>query len=415
MQSLAVFGLGYVGREIASLALNRGMDVYGVDDDSAVIAALESKQPFHGAPGTFYPSTAEEDAVSPAEAIMVAVPTPLLSSYEVDLSPLRSVCQSIAEALTPSDSPLPIIIESTIPPGTISDVIVPIFKKENLVVGDDIFLAHVPERIDPNNDDWPLEDIPRVIGGMTPEGTRTVAEIYTQLLDAEVYEVGSTSVAAAAKIIENAYRDINIAFVNEIALTLDQLNLDVKEALDAAATKPFGFTRFSPGAGVGGHCIPIDPYFLMEKARYNGSNNRFLKSARSTNDYMPKYVAQKTIRTLVQEGTLPQDTTVLLLGKAFKPDVEDSRNSPYHTIYSELASYDMTIETYDPYLPDESTVNSEYSSADTVILVTAHQQFRNLSFDRLAQNGVNLFVDGRNIYNPEQTEAADIKYIGVGR
>ena len=253
------------------------------------------------------------------------------------------------------------------------------------------------------------------MGGITKEGTKIAGEFYRQILNAEVHEVESPSVASAAKIIENSYRDINIAFVNEIALILDELGIDVKNALDAAATKPFGFERFSPGAGVGGHCIPVDPYFLIQQVNNSSNRSQFIKTARRINDSMPEYVVKKTIDNLIKSGLLPQDTTAILLGKAFKPGVCDTRNSPFYTIQSGLKEYDVQLETYDPYLPGESTVESPYCEVDVAVLITLHEEFRALNFNRLADNGVKLFVDGRNEFSPEKVRNSDIQYVGVGR
>lgn len=415
MDSIAVFGLGYVGKEVVSLALDRGMDVHAVDIDSDIVEEVVSEHAGSETPGVLYGTTSASDVISHVDLIILAVPTPLSSASTVDLEPLRSVCKNIASVMELMETPLPIVIESTIPPGTIPEVIVPIFSDQGLSVGEDVFLVHAPERIDPGNDEWKLRSLPRVLGAMTEEGKQTTVDFYSQLLEAEVHEVSSTRVAAAAKIIENAYRDINIAFVNEIALTLDHFDIDITEALDAAETKPFGFTRFSPGAGVGGHCIPIDPYFLIEKAENRGFANRFLKTAREVNNQMPRYVASKTIETIIQEGILPQTTTALMLGKAFKPGVDDTRNSPYYTIRSELEEFGVSIETYDPFLPDDSTVSSPYSKTDIVILVTNHPEFHDLDFPRFHELDVELFVDGRNVYSPHPVESAEITYVGVGR
>ncbi|WP_302081600.1 nucleotide sugar dehydrogenase [Salinibaculum rarum] len=415
MEGLAVFGLGYVGREVAALALDRGIDVYGVDIDESVVAAVESDSRFTTAPGTIQVSTDGDSVIDNVQFVVIAVPTPLSSKSLVDLTPLKSVCRDIADQVTSRDTPLSVVVESTIPPGTVSDVVIPIFESQNLTIGEDVYIAHAPERIDPGNNEWPIESLPRVVGAVSEDGANAIVGFYERLLDAEVHRVENPSVAAASKIIENTYRDINIAYVNEIALTLDQLDIDVEDALDAAETKPFGFTRFSPGAGVGGHCIPIDPYFLIEKASDNGFENRFLNTARDINNRMPKYVAQKTIRSLIQEETLPQNAKGLLLGKAFKPGVEDTRNSPYFKIRDELKSYDMAIETYDPQLPSESTADSVYTNADVAVLVTAHPEFRNIDFDHLAENNTRLLVDGRNIYNPAAVEEAGITYVGMGR
>lgn len=415
MDTLGIFGLGYVGKEVCGLALEHGIDVYGVDIDDDVVRDVSVELDAVETDGTFRASTDSEAAVRHAQGYVVAVPTPLSSVYSVDLDPLTAVCEEAAEGIEPGDTPVPVVVESTIPPGTVSDLVAPIFERSGLAVGDDVYLAHAPERIDPGNQEWPIESLPRVVGAMTEDGTRAVIELYELLIDADIHPVPSPKVAAAAKIIENSYRDINIAFVNEIARTLDQFDIDAKTALDAAATKPFGFTRFSPGTGVGGHCIPIDPYFLIEKADENGYNSRFLKTAREINNSMPEYVVRKTIRAIVQDGTLPQESTALLLGKTFKPGTADTRNSPYFAIREGFAEYEIDIDTYDPLLPEDSSVDSVATGADVVVLVTDHLEFRDIDFAALAEAGTKLFVDGRNVFSPDAVERHGIQYVGVGR
>ncbi|WP_246984049.1 nucleotide sugar dehydrogenase [Halorientalis marina] len=416
MRRLAIFGLGYVGREVASLALEREFDVVGIDTDPAVVeSAREGETVRDGSSDRFEATTDGGSAVEDADGIVVTVPTPLDSSYSVDLSAIEGVADVIATGLSPDPRGTLVVLESTIPPGTVADIVVPRLQAAGYEIGDDVFLAHVPERIDPGNDEWLLAEIPRVAGARTDRGLERAVSFYDRLLDADIHPVSSTEVAAASKIIENAYRDINIAFVNEVALTLDELQIDASEALDAADTKPFGFTRFSPGAGVGGHCIPIDPYFLIERAASNGHNSRFLKAAREVNDRMPAYIAERTVDTLVRGGTLPQEATVLLLGKAFKPNVSDTRNSPYFGIRTKLESYHTSIETYDPTLPDESTVDSPYQEVDAVVLVTDHDEFRTLDLRRMSDSGVDILIDGRNVFSPEKARSAGLTYVGVGR
>ncbi|WP_254272260.1 nucleotide sugar dehydrogenase [Haloarcula marina] len=413
MRRLAVFGLGYVGSEVAMLASERGFEVTGVDTDSTVVQAAQD------APLTtserFTATTDGAAAVTGADTVVVTVPTPIDSSFSVDLSALQAVCETVATGLPESPGGTLVVVESTIPPGTVSDIVAPAFEDLGHVPGQDVQLAHAPERIDPGNDEWSLAEIPRVVGADNDSGLDAAVTFYERLLDASIHPVSSTAAAAASKIIENAYRDINIAFVNEIATTLEQLGIDTTEVLDAADTKPFGFTRFSPGAGVGGHCIPIDPYFLIEKATSKDLNSRFLETAREINDKMPRYVADKTIHYLVRSGRLPQHASVLLLGKAFKPDIPDTRNSPYFPIRTALETYDVSIHTYDPLLPSESTVESPYQPVDAVVLVTDHEAFRGLDPERLADRGVEVVVDGRNVLDADAIRAAGLRYAGVGR
>lgn len=211
----------------------------------------------------------------------------------------------------------------------------------------------------------------------------------------------------------NAFRDINIAFVNEIALSLEGLGIDATETLAAAATKPFGFMRFERGVGVGGHCIPVDPHLLIDRANQSGFDHRMLKLARDINEQMPKRVARKIIEALNAARVPLYDATVLLLGKTFKPDVSDTRHSPYFDLKAELDRYDCTVETYDPMFEEESTVDSPYVDADAVVLVTTHEELIDLDPKGLAANGVSVLIDGRNALNRQRIERAGITYVGV--
>jgi len=412
MQTVCILGLGYVGREVASAAFERGYSVVGVDKDPDTIEQIRAGNEL---PGIEFKelTTKGAGAIKNANVLIAAVPTPLNNGNVVDLSALRAVTDLVVSQ--EFESPPLYVIESTIPPGTVSDVVVPKVEQSGMEIGEDIFLAHAPERINPGTDGWSITEIPRVVGAISEDGVQRTVRFYESLIDAKVHPVNSPAVAAASKIIENAYRDVNIAFVNETALALDHLNIDVEGALDAAETKPFGFTRFHPGVGVGGHCIPIDPYFLIRKSGSVGFNNRFLKYAREVNDNMPTYVAQNTIRELNQAEILPKHSRVLLLGAAFKPNVEDTRNSPYYKLKSELENYGVTVETYDPNLPGLSTVETPYIPADAAILVTTHDEFRSISFEELSSSGVEVFVDGRNEYAPIKVCDAGLRYVGIGR
>lgn len=419
MRHICVVGLGYVGSEVTRLGAERGHRISAVDVDQDVVDAINAGDRFPDQLNERISATTDpEAAVRSADTVVVAVPTPLNSGGALNLSILNDATLSIARGFVDLDRPTPpqVIIESTIPPGTIRGVVRGVFEDQELVVGEDLYLSHAPERIDPGSEGWPIERIPRVVGGMTEEGLEEAVTFYNALLDADVHPVQSPEVAECAKIIENAFRDVNIAFVNELALSLDRLDIDVSAVLDAAATKPFGFMRFSPGAGVGGHCIPVDPYMLIEEAAKSDFDHQFLKLARDINDRMPRYVAEKTVKALIQEGILPQKSSVLMLGRAFKPGVSDTRNSPHDPLTKWLVEeYDVTVETYDPFLPGESSLDSPYANVDAVVLITAHDEFTDLDFERLANLGVNVFVDGRNRFDKGTVEHTGLRYIGVGR
>jgi nucleotide sugar dehydrogenase len=260
-----------------------------------------------------------------------------------------------------------------------------------------------------------MKDLPRVIGAVTETGRDRAVSFYDSLLDAAVHPVGSPSVAEASKIIENAFRDVNIAFVNEVARSLSELEIDAIESLDAAATKPFGFMRFEPGAGVGGHCIPVDPYLLIDQAQQSGFDHQLLKLSRDINDGMPSYVVDQTVRALNGAEILPKGSEILLLGRAFKGEIDDTRNSPSYAIESELSEYGCEVDIYDPFVPEESTVETPYTGADAVVLVTDHTEFEALELGDIADAGTEVFVDGRNVFTPEDAVDLSIEYVAIGR
>lgn len=413
---LGIYGLGAVGSTLARHASSRGHRVRCVDIDESVVARVNE--------GTYFAvdlderlsaATSGETVVPASDVVVVAVPTPLDTNYAVDLGAVRAASRDLAAALDLGGEPTLVVVESTVPPGTTETVVRPILEEAGATVGEDVHLATAPERIDPGNDEWPLGDIPRVVGAVTDEGRDRAVDVYETLLDAAVHPVESPAVAEAAKIIENAFRDVNIAFVNEIAVSLGELGIDAAAALDAAATKPFGFMRFSPGAGVGGDCIPVDPYLLIERAERAGFDHRFLKFAREVNEGMPEYVVDQTVRALNEAGILPNGASALLLGRSFKPGLRDDRNSPYHAIADGLSEYGVETSLYDPHWPDESVDGGPYVDADALVLVTDHDGFADLDFERYADLGVGVVVDGRNAFDPDEVTGAGLVYAGIGR
>jgi nucleotide sugar dehydrogenase len=417
MSTICIFGLGFVGRDVLELTVRRGYDAVGVDIDEEVVATVEEEQFDSGTEsGSYYATTDAAQAVDESDVIVVTVPTPLDSSYSVDLSAVEAVTEMVGDRLVRDDRDTPplVVLESTVPPGTTNEVVGNTLEDYGLIVGEDVHVAVVPERIDPGRDGRSVESIPRVIGGVTTACRDRAVEFYKELLDAGVHPTDTPEIAESSKIVENAFRDINIAFVNEIAVSLDELGIDAVSTLDAAETKPFGFMRFDPGAGVGGHCIPVDPYLLIESAEQQGFDHRLLTLARDINDRMSEYVVDTTIKALNDAAILPNGSTVLLLGRSFKPGVRDDRNSPYFQIKRQLESYAVETVTHDPEFPD-GTVQSPYVSADAAVLITDHEAYDEIDLDRLSENGISVFVDGRNALDPSAVRAAGIDYHGVGR
>jgi nucleotide sugar dehydrogenase len=417
MSTVCVFGLGFVGRDVLELAVRRGYDAVGVDIDEEVVASVGEETFDSGTEtGSHYTTTDAARAVDESDVIVVTVPTPLDSSYSVDLSAVEAVTGTVGERLVRDerDSPPLVVVESTVPPGTTTEVVGDTLENCGLVVGEDVHVAVVPERIDPGGGGNPIESIPRVVGGVTAACRDRAVEFYEELLDAGVHPTDTPEIAESSKIVENAFRDINIAFVNEVAISLDELGIDAVSTLDAAETKPFGFMRFDPGAGVGGHCIPVDPYLLIESAEQQGFDHRLLTLARDINDRMPEYVVDTTIKALNDAAILPNGSTVLLLGRSFKPGVRDDRNSPYFQVKRQLESYGVETVTHDPEFT-HSTIQSPYVSADAAVLVTDHEMYDEIDLDRLSENGISVFVDGRNALDPSAVREAGIDYHGIGR
>ena len=403
METVSVFGLGYVGLPLAVLAKKKGFRVYGVDvsRDAVAKADAEGVDVLDGG-----------DAVEKADIVVVCVPTPVDSSFMPDLTAVKTVCRTIANSLRRGKL---VIIESTIYPGVIEEIIQPILEESSLKAGVDFFLAHCPERIDPGNIDWDVGNLPRVAGGINNESAKKAAEFYRKIIDSEILELSSVRAAEATKIMENAFRDVNIAFVNEMAKSFDQIGIDVTEVIKAASTKPFGFLPHHPGCGVGGHCIPVDPYYLIEKAKQKGFNHRFLSLARQINNSMPEYTVQKLVEGLNEVGLSVKGTRICVLGVSYKKGVEDLRESPALKIIEKIKKMGGKIEVYDPYVPDKSTIKSlkECFKSECILIATDHNEFKEIN--EIETGKVKVIIDGRNCLDKNSIKNKGIVYRGIGR
>src|SRR3989344_1702499 len=326
---LVVVGLGYVGLPLALLARSKGLDVFGLDVDEEKVQKITkgiapfediyvaqelAKEPLQ--------ATTSPEIIGDVDVVVVAVPTPVTHENMPDLTPLISSLESILPHLKNNQL---LSVESTINPGVMMEVVVPILAKRPEL---SVHLVHCPERVNPGDKKWSVRNIPRVIGGTTKEATKIGKEFYESILDAPVKEMDSVTEAEAVKILENTFRDINIAFVNEMAKSFDALGIDVKNVIEGAATKPFAFMPHYPGNGVGGHCISVDPYYIIERGRQAGFDHKFLKLARRINEDMPSYMVELLLKAS-QEAKLPvNQLKVGLLGLAYKKNVSDIRNSP---------------------------------------------------------------------------------------
>lgn len=405
--TICIIGLGYVGLPLLQLSHKKGFNVIGFDKDVKKVDKVQKM----GLSAT----KSEKEALSNANCIIICVPTPVDKYHHPNLSYVQSASNSILKHINKDSL---IILESTVSPGVTEEVVIPILEQSGLKAGEDLYVAHCPERIDPGNKKWTVENIPRVIGGINDFSTELAYELYHKILNADIMKLGSLKNAEATKIVENTFRDINIAFVNELAKSFDKIGIDVKEVIDAAATKPFGFMAHYPGCGVGGHCIAVDPYYLIDKAERGGFNHQFLKLAREINNSMPHYTVGKIEEGLKKIGKSVKNSSIAVLGLAYKGGVDDTRESPAYQIIKELKILGANLSIYDPYIPMESTVETleeALKNKDCIVIATDHTDFKKISAEKLKENNIKVVVDGRNILDKKEIKSFNIIYEGIGR
>jgi len=389
---IGIIGLGYVGLPLIRAFVGAGFRALGFDVDQAKVDRLAAGQSYiEHIPsewiaqcveaGQFEP-TADMARLGEADVLLICVPTPLSESRDPDLEYVVATTRFIAKTLRPGQL---IILESTTYPGTTRDVMLPILAAGGLEVGKDFFLAYSPEREDPGNPDFSAERIPKVVGGIDPASRDLAATLYGQAV-VSVVPVSSCEVAEACKIMENTYRSVNIAMVNELKVLFDRLGIDVWEVIDAAKTKPFGFQAFYPGPGLGGHCIPIDPFYLSWVARKHGMATRFIELAGEINTSMPQYVIARVMEALNEAGKPLKGSKVCLLGVAYKKDVDDPRESPSFVLMELLLAGGADLSYHDPHIPtlpkmrhhevpplQSQELTAEFlASRDCVLIATDH-------------------------------------------
>ena len=395
--NLAVIGLGYVGLPLAIEAANNKLKVAGYDINESVVDNLNKStshveditdKVLQDALSKDFLITTDSSVLGESEFIVISVPTPL-TDYQPDLSYVEAATKSISENLTKGQI---IILESTTYPGTTLEIVKPILEKNsNLVAGEDFLLGYSPERIDPGNKDWTFKNTPKIVSGINEKSLKKISEFYNSIID-EVVEVSGTREAEMVKLIENTYRQVNIAMVNELAILSNMLDIDIWEVVDAAKTKPFGFQSFRPGPGVGGHCIPIDPKYLSFKTRQIGQPVRFVELAQEINNSMPNYVISRISELMNRKEKLLKNSKILILGVAYKKDIGDTRESPAIDIIESLLEKSAEVSFYDPYV-DELIVNKEsilkeqdlesISNYDMVIIHTPHSSFSEIDFENI--------------------------------
>ena len=421
MRTITVVGLGYVGLPLACLCAEKDFDVYGADIDKNKVSLISQgispigdpdlKDAVKKTKGKIKATDNIGEAVKNSSIVIVCVPTPVDDDCLPNLRPLKSACEEVSKSLQKDTL---VIIESTIFPGTTYEIILPILKKSNV----DFYLSHCPERLDPGNKKFAIQNIPRVVGGINNESTKKAAEFYQKIIDVDIIELSSVKAAEATKIMENTFRDINIAFINEMAMSFDKEGIDILEVIRGASTKPFAFMPHYPGTGVGGHCIPVDPYYLIEKAKQIGFSHKFLSLAREINNNMSNYTVKLLEEVLQKLKKTIKNAKIGVLGLAYKADVDDVRESPAFKIIKILKKKDADVFVFDPYVKKGTNVenlNELLQKSDYIILVTAHNKFKNIDLNKLKENNVKIVIDGRNCLDKEKIKSMGIMYHGIGR
>ncbi len=409
---IGVVGLGYVGLPLIRAFIAAGYRTIGFDVDQTKVDRLLKGESYIGhissqwisecvSKGRFEP-TADMNRLAEADALLICVPTPLSESRDPDLTYVEGTTRHIAATLRKGQL---VILESTTYPGTTRDVMLPILSATGLKVGDDFFLAFSPEREDPGNPDFSADRIPKVVGGIEPKSSELAQQLYGAAV-VRVVPVSSCEVAEACKILENTYRAVNIALVNELKLLCERLGMDVWEVIDAAKTKPFGYQAFYPGPGLGGHCIPIDPFYLTWVARKHGMTTRFIELAGEINTSMPQHVVQRVVEALNEHRKALNGSKVLVLGVAYKKDVDDPRESPSFTLMELLLAGGAQLSYNDPHIPQLPEMRHHHvpdmtsvelkpetlAEYDCVLIATDHSAY---DYDEIVRHS-RLVVDTRN-------------------
>lgn len=421
---ISVLGLGYVGFPLAcAIARKTKHQIVGYDINSKKvelvnknISPVDDEQAEKDIKEISFEASSNDEILKDSDIYFVCVPTPVIAGYTPDLNPVRSALQTIAPYLKKDQI---VVIESTINPGVCDEIAVPLLEElTEMKAGVDFNVAHCPERINPGDPKWNVYNIPRNIGSTDSAATKKAANLYREFVTGEINEMPDLKTTEATKIIENTFRDINIAFVNELAKSFDVLGIDLDVVIRAAANKPFAFLPHFPSCGVGGHCIPVDPYYLIERAKQSGFDHKFLKLAREINNSMPDYTVDQ-LAIKLNDISLPlRGTKVALLGMSYKADVGDLRESPSIEVQSLLLKRGVDLHIFDPYFPDINTDKSLDEILDkvkAVVICTNHKVFTEITIERFLANGIKVVIDGKNCLGDEFISTDKLIYKGIGR
>jgi len=407
---IAIVGLGYVGLPLAIEFAKKNFPVLGIELDNDRLSHIKKKKSYISDVSTEslkkvilagkFSASADFKPLKNIDVIIICVPTPLKRKYHPNISYIKQAVRAIARHIKKGSL---VILESTTYPGTTHEVILPLFAKQNLKANKDFYLAFSPERIDPGNERYPVNKIPKVVGGVSKESTDLAVAVYSNIID-KVVPVSSATVAEATKLLENTFRLINIGLIDEIAMMCHKMNIDIWEVIEAAKTKPFGFMPFYPGPGVGGHCIPKDPLYLYWKAKKFGFKSRFIKLASDTINYMPEYVIWRVSELVKKGGKDFHKARILVIGVTYKKDIKDLRKSPPLDIIEILQKKKISVSYHDPLIPYLKIGNINLKSVvlnagnlkkfSCVIIATDHSK---VPYNFLRKNA-KLIFDTRNVY-----------------
>lgn len=413
---VAVVGQGYVGLPLAIEICRSGFTTYGIDNDKNKISSLKNAKSYVGdisdddlktaiASGNYHPSD-DFSVVRNSDICIICVPTPLSKTRDPDISYIINACESVIPHISKGKL---IILESTTYPGTTREVILPRLVEKHYTVGTDFFLAFSPERVDPGNKTFTVQNTPKIIGGTTASCTEVAASFYSKVIT-RVIKVSSTEAAEMTKILENTFRAVNIGLINELAVICNKLGIDCWEVIEAASTKPYGFMPFYPGPGLGGHCIPIDPLYLTWRLKALNTSSQFIELADQINSRMPDVVVQKVARELNFKQKSVKGSKIFIIGVTYKKNISDVRESPALSIIERLEALGANIEYHDNFVPELRMGNQRYRSTelspevlktrDCVLIVTNHDY---IDYGMICENGT-LIIDTRNATKPHFSE-----------
>lgn len=391
--TVGIIGLGYVGLPLAVEIAKAGYKTIGFDVQEQKVEQVNCAHNYIGdvvdsaledvVKSGRLSATSDFSFISSVDCVAICVPTPLDKYQQPDISYVKGSTESVAKYL---HAGMLVILESTTYPGTTEELLKPILEESGLVCGEDFFLAFSPERVDPGNKQYKTKNTPKVVGGVGKDSTEVAAALYRNVLEGGVYEVASPAVAEMEKLLENTYRNINIGLANEMAIICNRMGINVWDVIDAAKTKPYGFQAFYPGPGLGGHCIPLDPFYLTWKAREYDYHTRLIETSGEINTAMPEYVVDRAMKVLNRNKTAMNGARVLILGVAYKNDIDDYRESPALNVIDHLLEQGADAVFFDPYIPEykhkgkahkglTALTDDELKNADIVIICTAHECF----------------------------------------